>query len=269
MKNGNSIITGDIYRTTDYSLFKRLEGNRAVLASRVTKITKSIKTNGYIFNPIIVNEHYQVIDGQGRLEALRILGLPVDYVIAEGAGREQCIALNAYGTVWTMKDYIDSYCEDGNENYIRMREVINEFPDIGIAIKIMLISGLSSVPNKSIKEGTVTVTEKMAQQARDDLLFAQRFAETFERVKGSPIHYVYTVVFAKKCGADTSRLIDTIEKENLPPAPKLRTAMDAVSDIYNKNLKNQTKKIYLHKEYEETMANKYGWYGAKWGTRDE
>lgn len=257
-------ITGNVYRTMDYSIFKRLEGNRAVLAGRVTKIMKSIKTNGYIFNPIIVNENYQVIDGQGRLEALAALGLPVDYVIAKGAGREQCIALNAYGTVWTMKDYIDSYCEDGNENFIRMRDVINEFPDMGIAIKIMLLSGLSAVPNESIKKGDVTVTEKMAEQAREDLKFAQRFAEAFKRVKGSTNHYVYAVVFARKCGADTNRLLDTIERADLPPAPKLRVALDAVSDIYNKKLR-QENKIYLHKAYEETMTDKYGWYGAKWG----
>lgn len=261
-------IIGNVYRTTDYSKFKRLEGNRAVLTTRVTKIMKSIKKNGYIFNPIIVNENYQVIDGQGRLEALSALRLPVDYVMAKGAGREQCIALNAYGTVWTMKDYIDSYCEDGNENFIRMRDVINEFPDMGIAIKIMLLSGLSSVPNESIKKGDVTVTEKMADQAREDLRFAQRFTEPFKRIKGSANNYVYAVVFAKKCGADTNRLLETIERSELPPAPKIRGALDAVSDIYNKKLR-QENKIYLYEFYEKTLTDKYGWYGGKWGNKGE
>ena len=32
---------------------------------------KSITDYGYIFNPIVVNESYQIIDGQGRFEGLR------------------------------------------------------------------------------------------------------------------------------------------------------------------------------------------------------
>ena len=108
----NEIVSNTVYRTTDYDLFKRLEGNRAVLSNRVNKIIKSIKKNGYIMNPIIVNEKYEVIDGQGRLEALRVMNLPVDYIVIKGLGREQCIALNAYSTIWSMVDYISAYCEE-------------------------------------------------------------------------------------------------------------------------------------------------------------
>ena len=79
-------ITGNVYQTRDYSKFMRLEGNREVVSKRVVKITKSIQQNGYILNPIVVNEKMQVIDGQGRLEALKGLKMPIDYVIAEGAG---------------------------------------------------------------------------------------------------------------------------------------------------------------------------------------
>ena len=63
----------EIFRTNKYEIFKQLKGNREVSPKRISKIINSIKEVGYIINPIIVNEKMEVIDGQGRLEALRIL----------------------------------------------------------------------------------------------------------------------------------------------------------------------------------------------------
>lgn len=260
-------ITGNTYQSDDYDMFKRLDGNRPVLAHRATKIKNSITKNGYIFNPIVVNEKMEIIDGQGRFEVLTSMNKPIDYVIAEGAGLEQCIALNASGTIWTLIDYINSYCEMGNESYIRMRQLIDEFPEISLPPKIMLITGRPAVPNEIIKKGTVVVTEKLAENARNDLAFASRFIQTLKRVKGTPNHYIYALVFACHCGANKDRLQDVMERADLAPAPNLRIALDLVSDIYNKNLKDGRKRLYLYALYEETMTNKYGWYGAKWANR--
>lgn len=265
----NEIVSNTVYRTTDYDLFKRLEGNRAVLSNRVNKIIKSIKKNGYIMNPIIVNEKYEVIDGQGRLEALRVMNLPVDYIVIKGLGREQCIALNAYSTIWSMVDYISAYCEDGNENYIRLQEVIDAFPEINTPIKIILVTGVASVQSSSIKAGTIKVTSEMAEQAKKDLTFARQFMGPLQRVRGTSQYYIYALVFAKKCGASQGRLLDVIENNVLPPAPNLRIALDTVSDLYNKNLKIKENRIYLYKDYEDTMTDKYGWYGSKWGKNND
>ena len=61
--------------TKNYEMFQKLEGNRPVLERRINKIIASINNVGYITSPIIVNDKYEVIDGQGRLEALKQLKL--------------------------------------------------------------------------------------------------------------------------------------------------------------------------------------------------
>ena len=66
----------EMFRTTDYDAFKRVLGNRKVLEDRVSKILASFDKIGYIPVPIIVNEKFEVIDGQGRLEACKRRGLP-------------------------------------------------------------------------------------------------------------------------------------------------------------------------------------------------
>ena len=68
---------GHIFETTDYDIFKRLEGNRADIERRAKKVIKSIKAVGQIKAPIIVNERFEIIDGQARAEAFRRLGLPI------------------------------------------------------------------------------------------------------------------------------------------------------------------------------------------------
>lgn len=259
-----STITGNTFRTTDYSAFKTLEGNRKVLDRRVGKIINSIKSNGYIFNPIIVNEKMEVIDGQGRLEALRRLGLSVDYVICEGATRNECIALNAYSTVWTLRDYIDSFCADGNHDYIRFRNTLDAFPKINDQVKMQIILGKVYIPQDAIRLGRLKFPEEQEENGVSDLKFCEDLNIAPQRFKGTKGYYYYAAVFARHVGADENRLFQVFDKNALPPAPDLRTALDVISDFYNKSLKDPAKRMYFYPLYEQTMTDKYGWYESKY-----
>lgn len=144
-----------VRQTNNYMKFQILKGNRIVAQSRVNKIIASINRVGYITNPIIVNEHMEVIDGQGRLEALKTLQLPVDYIVVPGAGIDECISMNINQERWTMADYIKSFAERGNSNYETLQEAIDKFaPRIAIRIIASVCSGnLSYVDSKAIQEG--------------------------------------------------------------------------------------------------------------------
>lgn len=83
-----------VYTTSDYSIFAHLKENRDVKEQRVKKIRKSIDSVGYIRNPIIVNEKMEIIDGQGRFEVLKEKGYPVEFIIDEGIGVDECRAMN-------------------------------------------------------------------------------------------------------------------------------------------------------------------------------
>lgn len=98
-----------IQSTTNYAMFKTLDGNRSVKDHRVDKIVQSIVDVGYITNPIIVNEKMEVIDGQGRLAALERLCLPVEYLVHEGIGIKECRSMNIHQSNWTDYDYVSSY----------------------------------------------------------------------------------------------------------------------------------------------------------------
>lgn len=261
----NFKITGNTYQTTDYSLFTRLDGNREIKNARVNKIKKSIETNGYIFNPIVVNEKYEVIDGQGRLEALKELGLPVDYVVCQGAGLLECIALNASLTSWSIKDYIESYCEMGIEDYILFNDLIHRFPELKLNTIGCISTGFASLPTKKIREGKIHIKKENLPQILSDLTVATHMAPLFSRVSGARDYYIYAAVFAVRSGADEDRLISTISKSVLAPAPNIRIALTELSDVYNKRLKDTSKRIYLYEAYSKFNCENFSWYEKKWG----
>ena len=62
---------GIVYYTKDLSIFKIIDGNRIPNLSHIRRISGSIKQNGVLMNPIIVNKSFEVIDGQHRLAAAK------------------------------------------------------------------------------------------------------------------------------------------------------------------------------------------------------
>ena len=69
-----------IHSTSDYSIFKILKGNRAVSELHVRRLAEAIKEKDLQI-PIIVDDNLYILDGQHRLEAYKIVGNPVPYII--------------------------------------------------------------------------------------------------------------------------------------------------------------------------------------------
>ena len=82
-------IIGNVYETFDYGRFRILLGNRNIPS--IEKISKSIDDVGCLVIPIIVNEKYEIIDGQTRYTAWKERNLPIYYIVREGYGMHECI----------------------------------------------------------------------------------------------------------------------------------------------------------------------------------
>lgn len=164
MNSNITPINTQIYETYDYSIFKRMLGNRSVKNEQ--KIIDSIKKVGYILSPILVNEKYEVCDGQNRLEALKTLDMPIHFIIVPGLTIEACRALNIGQTNWAAEDYVYSYAEEGNVNFQRLASLFNEFKkSIGIEgicafalVKSLGITGNGSYAAK-FQEGKIELSQ--------------------------------------------------------------------------------------------------------------
>lgn len=244
-----------ISTTTNYGMFKRVEGNRSVDPRRVNKIKNSILENGYICCPITVNEKMEVIDGQGRLQVLSELGIPVDYIVVPGTGVKECTAMNIASTNWKQDDYILSHAETGNENYQRLLQLVKEFPNVQKSVVLSAVCGKPMRGNaKEVNDGSLILGEREWSRAYPRLEFVASCAPAF---KSAANRYTLQYALLKCCdipGLDRERLrTRLLETRDLSGYANLEDCYDVLSDIYNYRLRPNSKIDIKHYfKYEAT-----------------
>lgn len=175
--------------TTNYDMFKWLPGNREISPARVEAIRKSIEEYGQL-NPIIVNEKLQIIDGQARLAACKLLGIPVWYIVCPGLTWEHCVIMNSIGKNWTMKNYVDAYADHGSkevsEQYKDLKDILSK-PKIvktitqNIIFKVCMNDFGGQKLTDKVKNGTFKFA-RSKEETMDILNYIVRFADILERV---------------------------------------------------------------------------------------
>ena len=259
-----------VFKTNDYTKFKRLDGNRKVLEPRVKKIMGSIQKVGQIPSPIIVNDKNEVIDGQGRLEALKRLNLPVYYMVIPGIGIEECIAMNINQSNWTLMDYIETYAETGSIAYMYLLQLIKAFGK-SFQTKVILNVATGKVENQNgiIKTGAFHCTAEDYNKATKTLRFLTQFNEPLQRIHGHTEYYYMALAFCfNDPEVNNDRLLEKIIQlqANLIPVTTIQQAFDQIEDVYNNRARN---KVYIKTNYRKHMDNKYGWYEGRYRNRYE
>lgn len=259
-----------VYRTNNYSKFRRLNGNRSVQQARVQKIIGSIKKVGYVMSPIIVNQSYEVIDGQGRLEALKQLGLPVDYIVVKDIGVNECIAMNLIQTNWALSDFIDSYAERGAVPYVYMQQLIKRFGK-KFSLKVInnAVTGKDEVSAKAIKNGELNCDAHDYENAIEILNYLLDYREMIKRVDGHIEFYYMALAFCYRDQAvNNARMLQNFTRlqANLYPVVNIFQALEVVEEIYN----NRTReKVYIKTNYRQYLEGKYPWYRKKYADKWE
>lgn len=128
-----------VHTTTDYFLFKSIEGNRNKSLLHINRLKKSMSEN-YLFTIIIVNEKYEIIDGQHRFDVIQELKLPLNYIVCKGYGLNEVHILNQNSKTWTSDDYLDGYCKLGYKDYLKYKE-FKELYGIGHYECMWLLNG--------------------------------------------------------------------------------------------------------------------------------
>lgn len=152
----------EVFVTTEYDKFHYIEGNRPVLKSHVKYLTESIKKRNLLeYEPMVVNPKFGIIDGQHRLEAARVLGVPIYYIIGKKLDLVDVAILNHAQRSWLPKEYMDAFIAQGIEDY----KVLKEFAAINhlsisnsIAFLSIGYSRYFSAPMYAFREGTWRIT---------------------------------------------------------------------------------------------------------------
>ena len=257
-KEKKESVAYNVYITKDYSIFKRLVGNRDIPESRISKIVESIQTIGWVHNPIIVNERMEVIDGQGRLTALQRLGMPVEYIIAEGAGNKECIYMNMNMVNWKLPDFIKSYAEQGNAHYQRLLALMEKYANGNLDIISTAVYRVSKSKHRDIKQGTLQLTQEQYDAAIPRLEYIKPLLDTLDanKLPGSLVTLMQTLIYYYDYPeVDKERLAYSVEKNIYNATPwVLNTDCEReVENAYNYGMKLEKKIFIAHLVKEERM----------------
>ena len=106
--------------TNDYSIFKPAK-NRNVDARKVAKKKESIAQIN-LQQPIIVNRRMQIVDGQHRFQALKELGMPINYIVSYNWRTDEDTAtMNNTQDSWNTINWAEFRISQGNQ---RVREAM-------------------------------------------------------------------------------------------------------------------------------------------------
>lgn len=245
--------------TSDYSIFKKLMGNRGVDNRRVNYIIKSIKNVGYISNPIIVNEKMEVIDGQGRLSALEQLGMPVEYVVVNGVGLNECVAMNINKINWRISDYVRSFADCGDEHYLRLTELMNKYPEFGLNVISSAVFKIERLSAQQASSGRIYVTEQMVEEAITRLDWLKEILPFIEN-RGLRLDMLERALILASCidGVDLERLATKVKEECriMKPFHQLIECLSSLEEIYNNGLRNKIYFVTLYR-MSKRQQNRY------------
>lgn len=154
MLHSNKIKSvNQIYKTKDYNLFKFREDNRPLVDSHVRELMDSMRKNGWIQGSyVVVNEKYEVIDGQHRLMGGMELGLPIIFTIEKHTGFDTIQKLNMKQKNWTKYNQIDGMVKLKNQNYITLNEYMKKYPEFKLTEMLMFLGNTQSNVSKQVFE---------------------------------------------------------------------------------------------------------------------
>tara|TARA_R110000803_G_scaffold196198_1_gene259477 strand:+ start:99 stop:887 length:789 start_codon:yes stop_codon:yes gene_type:complete len=238
-----------VYKTNDLSMFSEVEGNRPPNPQHIRRLSDSIKTNGLLCNPILVNEKMQIIDGQHRLLAAKDSNSDIYYIILKGYSLKEVHALNLNQKNWGKKDFMNGYADMGVESYIKLRGFTRNHKGFNFGSAVSMCSnragnGCSSLNDKYRGKGAPgnlkEVFEEGTWKGRDFNL-ADENANKLEMIKQYYDGYNRTTFVSVMLGLFTNdefNFVDFLSKLKIQPQKMQHCANTTqyrllIEDIYN------------------------------------
>lgn len=114
-----------IYVTKDYKKFKKMTGNRETDPNKVSNIKYEILGANDMtkYAPIIVDQDFEIIDGQHRFEACKAAKKEVHYVISHKLIINNVARLNSNTSNWKNKDYVNCWIKSGIKDFKDLEDI--------------------------------------------------------------------------------------------------------------------------------------------------
>lgn len=236
--------------TKDYSIFKRMRGNRSIDEINVKRLVASMMI-AYEWTLVICNEFMEIVDGQHRVEACKRLGLEVRYIQIAGLRLKDVQRYNSNQKTWSKMEYAISFAEAGIKSYQILLEFMREYPDFNISSaenmltdtfdganelseRILNADGKATGRVKAFQHGLLEIS--MEDKVRGYEIVAEiiKYKEFFPKFNSRV--FVNTIIsLLRYKGFDNDRMIAQIQKypTMLQQCATVKQYKLMLQDIYN------------------------------------
>lgn len=259
-------IIGKVYETTDYEKFSFVIGNRAVKTKGMkwSNLLDSIKAHGQL-EPALVNEKFEVINGQHRLMCCKELEIPFRYTIGKFNASGELIGEANRSNKWGMREYINFYANQTDAraiNYKYLEALRSEFHIGDSALTVLVQGGTDGTKTRQdIEKGKLKISSNLYNTIRECLtdVYALGFDKWLKENRMNARTYWAAVTYAwRNPDVDMKRLIKVMwENEfRVPSTSKTTELLRAMSEIYNRRLA-KVNRIYMDQDWDRGKYRKW------------
>lgn len=158
----------DVLKSTDYQKFIYMDLNRdgGISMTHVRHLADSISKRNLLWMfPVIVNENYEIFDGQHRAKACEMLGIPIEYKIQKDLVSRDIIRMNTSKN-WVMSDYLNFYVKQHHPEYLKL-DAFMRSNGLTMSTAINLVKGRTKDENRKFKDGEFVFNSKIADDQVD------------------------------------------------------------------------------------------------------
>lgn len=256
MSTLNSI---SVFTTKNYDMFKIIKGNRPIDAANLARLIKSFKIQ-YLYTVVILNEFFEIIDGQHRVEACKQLGLEVNYTVIPGLRLKDCQLYNTVGKIWTKKTFHESYCILGSPAYLMLEEFRVNYPEFTLstaeAIVTNNVAGMDNTKREKLGNGKTKDNERVHYFREGKFVFNKvKGYETAAKIREYRPYFQYysngtfvraLITLFKKKSYNHDRMINKLKKQptTLAKCPTATTYIQLLDKIYNYRTPDKVSLLY-------------------------
>ena len=135
-------IVSEAKITKNWPAMTYLKDNRDTDDGDIKRLAENIKDHGQL-QPIVLNEKWDIIEGQHRVKACQLLDIPVMYIISKRATIKDVIVMNNNQKSWRNKDYLKCFSHKNHKNSSEYKKISVFFDTYGLnfSVTINLLAG--------------------------------------------------------------------------------------------------------------------------------
>ena len=237
-----------ISSTKNYDQFHVDPINRKVDPKHVKELIEAIQEKNLLREyPIVVDEHFKLIDGQHRLAAAKSLNVPVFFIVSREAKVEDIPLITSRVAHWTSANHLHSWIARDNQNYIALQKFNASYPFLTISMCRYLLSGGTKNSIDEFKQGEFQVVRpELAELVATTLLDFKRYTKlyTYFQFVNAVMHMVAHPKY------DHKRMMTKLEylSRRLVKCVDTQTYLDMLSEIYNYKVRENDVVVFVQAE---------------------